>query len=71
MFTGFSPDAKVWEVSFSKSGEFQEIKRAFELTGHSSGIYDVGCNSDSSQMVTVSKDGTWRLFDTKGKCYQK
>ncbi|KAL3272907.1 hypothetical protein HHI36_014366, partial [Cryptolaemus montrouzieri] len=63
--SGFAPDAKIWEVSFSKSGEFQDVKRAFELTGHSSGIYDVACNADSSQMVTISKDGTWRLFDTK------
>ncbi|XP_044759114.1 transducin beta-like protein 2 isoform X2 [Coccinella septempunctata] len=63
--SGFSPDAKVWEVIFSKNGEFLDVKRAFELSGHSSGIYDVSCNADSSQMVTVSKDGTWRLFDTK------
>ncbi|KAK9881298.1 hypothetical protein WA026_015420 [Henosepilachna vigintioctopunctata] len=63
--SGFSPDAKVWEVVFSKNGEYQDVKRAYELTGHKSGIYDIACNADSSQMVTVSKDGTWRLFDTK------
>ncbi|XP_045476449.1 transducin beta-like protein 2 isoform X2 [Harmonia axyridis] len=63
--SGFTPDAIVWEVNFNKNGEFQDVKRAFELTGHTSGIYDIACNADSSQMVTVSKDGTWRLFDTK------
>lgn len=62
---GFAPDAKVWEVKFTKGGEFQEVKRVFELTGHSSGVYDVAFDVDSSHMVTVSKDGTWRLFNTK------
>lgn len=62
---GFAPDVKVWEVKFSKGGEFQEAKRVFELTGHSSGVYDVAFDVDSSHMATVSKDGTWRLFNTK------
>ncbi|RZC41645.1 transducin beta-like protein 2 [Asbolus verrucosus] len=53
----------VWEVIFSKSGEFQEIKRVFELSGHSSGVYDVAFDSDSSHIATVSKDGTWKLFN--------
>jgi WD40 repeat protein len=57
----------VWEVKFSKLGEFQQLSRAFELTGHSSGVYDVGFCADSSRMVTVSKDGTWRAFNTKSK----
>lgn len=65
--TGFAPDVKVWEVKFSKLGEFQQLSRAFELTGHSSGVYDVGFSADSSRMVTVSKDGTWRAFNTKSK----
>ena len=58
---------KVWEVKFSKLGEFQQLSRVFELTGHSSGVYDVGFSADSSRMVTVSKDGTWRAFNTKSK----
>jgi WD40 repeat protein len=63
--SGFAPDARVWEVVFNKSGEFQEVKRVFDLTGHSSGVYDVAFDADSSHMATVSKDGTWKLFDTK------
>ncbi|KDR15765.1 Transducin beta-like protein 2, partial [Zootermopsis nevadensis] len=63
--SGFAPDVKVWEVRFSKLGEFQQLSRAFELTGHSSGVYDVGFSADSSRMATVSKDGTWRAFNTK------
>lgn len=63
---GFAPEAKVWEVRFTKTGEFQEVKRAFELTGHTSGVYDVAFDVNSSHMATVSKDGTWKLFNTKG-----
>lgn len=61
--SGFSPDAIVWEVIFNKTGEYQEIKRAFELTGHSSGIYDVAFDAESSKAFTVSKDGSWKIFD--------
>ncbi|XP_046384384.1 transducin beta-like protein 2 [Ischnura elegans] len=63
--SGFTPDLKVWEVSFAKSGEFKQLARAFELKGHTSGIHDFGFNCDSSRMSSVSKDGTWRLYDTK------
>lgn len=66
IFTGFAPDVKVWEVKFTKSGEFQEVKRAFELTGHASGVYDMAFDVDSSHMATISKDGTWKVFNTKG-----
>ncbi|VEN46056.1 unnamed protein product, partial [Callosobruchus maculatus] len=67
--SGFTPEARVWEVIFKKSGEFQEVKQIKQLTlgGHSSGVYDVAFDVDSSHMATVSKDGTWRLFDTQGK----
>lgn len=68
-FLGFAPDVKVWEVIFSKSGEFKQIARAFELQGHTSGVYDFGFSADSSYMATVSKDGTWKFFNTKSKLY--
>jgi len=47
-----------------RSGEFDKIQRAFELTGHSSGVYSFDFSADSSKMVSLSKDGTWRLFNT-------
>ncbi|XP_076040326.1 transducin beta-like protein 2 isoform X2 [Oratosquilla oratoria] len=62
--TGFTPDVKVWEVRFNKTGSFEGIKRAYQLKGHKSGIYSCHFNSDSTKMVSVSKDGTWRLYDT-------
>ncbi|XP_058795675.1 transducin beta-like protein 2 isoform X5 [Phymastichus coffea] len=63
--SGFTPDVKVWEVAFTKSGEFKQVSKAFDLAGHSSGVYDFAFNSDTSRMATVSKDGTYRFYDTK------
>ncbi|KAJ8342840.1 hypothetical protein SKAU_G00327680 [Synaphobranchus kaupii] len=61
---GFTPDVKVWEVCFGKSGEFKEVARAFDLKGHSAGVHSFAFSNDSRRMVTVSKDGTWKLWDT-------
>ena len=62
--SGFTPDVKVWEVKFSRSGEFEKVARAFDLTGHTSGVYSFSFSADSGRMATVSKDGTWKVFDT-------
>ncbi|XP_063812227.1 transducin beta-like protein 2 isoform X1 [Pseudophryne corroboree] len=61
---GFTPDVKVWEVCFSKSGTFREVCRAFELKGHSAGVCGFAFSNDSRRMATVSKDGTWKLWNT-------
>lgn len=65
--SGFTPDVKLWEVKFSRGGQgdFERVNRAFELTGHTSGVFHFDFNADSSRMATISKDGTWKLFDTK------
>ena len=70
--SGFTPDVKVWEVKFTKQGqgEFDKVTRAFELNGHGSGVYSFDFNADSSRMVTLSKDGHWRLFDTHVEFHQ-
>ncbi|TNM84449.1 transducin beta-like protein 2 [Takifugu rubripes] len=61
---GFTPDVKVWEVCFGKTGDFKEVTRAFELKGHSAGVHAFAFSNDSHRMVTVSKDGTWKLWKT-------
>ncbi|CAN9501178.1 unnamed protein product [Ophioblennius macclurei] len=61
---GFTPDVKVWEVCFGKGGEFREVTRAFDLKGHSAGVHSFAFSNDSHRMVTVSKDGTWKLWNT-------
>lgn len=63
--SGFIPDVNVWEVVFSKTGEFKQVSKAFDLVGHSSGVYDFNYNADTSRMATVSKDGTYRFYDTQ------
>ncbi|XP_072303096.1 transducin beta-like protein 2 [Eucyclogobius newberryi] len=61
---GFTPDVKVWEVCFGKGGEFREVIRAFDLKGHSAGVHALAFSNDSHRMATVSKDGTWKLWNT-------
>jgi len=62
---GFTSDVKVWQVVFDKMGEFKEVSRAFELKGHTAGVESFAFNDDSSRMASVSKDKTWKLWDTK------
>jgi len=59
--SGFTPDVKLWEVKV-KGGEVDKVKRAFELTGHRSGIWGFSFSADSARVATISKDGTWRLY---------
>ncbi|RUS73021.1 hypothetical protein EGW08_019227, partial [Elysia chlorotica] len=61
---GFTSDVKAWEVVFDKSGSFSKVKRAFELKGHLAGVYDFDFNNDSRRMASVSKDKTWKVWDT-------
>ncbi|KAJ8042997.1 Transducin beta-like protein 2 [Holothuria leucospilota] len=61
---GFTPDVKVMEVVFDKSGNFKEVKRAMDLKGHKASVYSFCFNLDSTRVATVSKDGTWKLWDT-------
>jgi len=59
---GFTPEVKVWNAKFTKSGSFEKVTRAYELTGHSSGVYHFTWRNDASMIATVSKDGTWRVY---------
>ena len=66
-FSGFTSDVKVWEVVYDKSGTFKEVTRAFELKGHTAGVYHFSFSQGSNRMASVSKDGTWKLWDTDSK----
>ncbi|XP_028662773.1 transducin beta-like protein 2 [Erpetoichthys calabaricus] len=61
---GFTPDVKVWEVCFGKGGDFKEVTRAFDLKGHSAGVHYFAFSNDSRRMASISKDNTWKLWDT-------
>ncbi|KAK0395491.1 hypothetical protein QR680_001304 [Steinernema hermaphroditum] len=62
--SGFMPDVFVYEATFTREGQFQAIKKVFELKGHNSSVFSFAFNQDSRRAVTVCKDGFWRLFDT-------
>ncbi|XP_018016126.1 transducin beta-like protein 2 [Hyalella azteca] len=63
--SGFTPDVKIFEVAYEKGdNSFKSLKKCFDLTGHNSRVFCCSINTDSSKMATVSKDGTWRLYDT-------
>ena len=51
-------------MNFKKdTGDFQSVDRALELTGHSAGIPAFAFSGDSTHVVSVSKDKTFRLYD--------
>jgi len=62
---GWTPDVKVWAVNFTKGGAFTDVTRAFVLKGHTASVWSFAFNLDSTRMISVSKDGTWRLYDTQ------
>ena len=59
-FIGFTPDVKVWEVVFDRSGQFKEVVRAFDLTGHSAGVYSFAFSGNSDRWV-LSLSG-WNII---------
>lgn len=64
---GFTPDVKVWEVCFGKTGDFREVTRAFELKGHSAGVHAFAFSNDSHrcdlQQITAQFECRVRPFD--------
>lgn len=61
--TGFTPDVKLWEVAFSKSGDFEGVTRAMDLKGHKAAVYCCAFSKDSTRAATVSKDGSWKFWN--------
>ena len=41
-----------------------EYHYTYLFSGHTSGVYSFSFSSDSSKVATVSKDGTWKVFNT-------
>ena len=44
----------MWEVCFDKSGNFQDVRRAFELKGHTAGVHWFAFSADSYRSVAMS-----------------
>ena len=55
----------MWEVCFDKAGNFQDVRRAFELKGHTAGVHWFAFSADSHRsvaMAVVSESDTLCLF---------
>jgi len=63
--SGFMSDVRFFEVCFEKSnGNFKEIRKAFDLKGHNAQVLCFSLNKDSTRVATISKDNTWKLWNT-------
>ena len=47
-----------------------QVREAMDLSGHKSGVYSFDFSGDTRRAATVSKDGTWRVFNIDGKNVQ-
>lgn len=68
--SGFTPSVHLWAVQYStvKTGstvntEYKQTKEAMDLSGHKSGVYSFAFSGDCRKAVTVSKDGTWNVYN--------
>eukprot|EP00051_Salpingoeca_urceolata_P031470 m.11700 g.11700 ORF g.11700 m.11700 type:complete len:446 (+) comp4086_c0_seq1:220-1557(+) len=60
--SGFTPEVHIWEVVTSGGSDI-ECAEVMNLTGHTAGVYHFAFSLDSRRAVSVSKDGTWRMYD--------
>ena len=51
---GFTSNVRVWEAVFDKTGGFREVIRAFELKGHSAGVYSFSFSEGSTRSENSS-----------------
>jgi hypothetical protein len=51
LLLGFTPDVKIWDICFDKTGNFKEVAHACELKGHSAGVYSFAFSDGSSRLV--------------------
>jgi WD40 repeat protein len=61
---GFVSDVKVFSVQL---GSKKQVQKVFALQGHSRGVFSVSFTGDSQKMLTLSKDGTCKLWDINGE----
>eukprot|EP00899_Mesostigma_viride_P027789 jgi/Mesvir1/8195/Mv12490-RA.1 len=59
----FTADVKIWEVVADKLGRFTRVDKVMQLKGHKKGLVCLAFNNDGTRVVTVSRDGTWKLWN--------
>jgi len=60
---GFTSEVKLWHIKFTKNNEFNHVSKGLELKGHKAGVLSFSFSNDSKRMGTISKDGTWKVWD--------
>ncbi|WCJ22854.1 Transducin/WD40 repeat-like superfamily protein [Euphorbia peplus] len=59
----FTADVKVWEIVYSKDGSVKEVPKVMQLKGHKSAVTWLCFTPDSERIITVSKDGSMRIWN--------
>lgn len=57
---GYTGSAKVWAAPRSLG---DKASRAFNCGAHTASVYHCAFSDDTTVMVTVSKDKTWKLWN--------
>lgn len=59
----FTSDVKVYELTFDRGGAFTGASKAMDLKGHRRKVLCLDFSPDLKKMVTVSEDGTLKVWD--------
>ncbi|PNW86947.1 hypothetical protein CHLRE_02g102450v5 [Chlamydomonas reinhardtii] len=59
----FSSDVKIWEMKYTREGEFRGLIKAMNLSGHKSQVACVALSSDNRRAATASKDGILKIWN--------
>ena len=68
LIVGFTPDVKIWEVTFAQDGHYKQVNHAMDLKGHNAGVQGVTFSGDGKSAASVSRDGTWKMWSIDGVC---
>ena len=64
---GTSSQVSVWKVEYAKDGSFKSVSPDYTLGGHEEEVMSIDINTDATNIVSIDKKGTWRLFDATGE----
>lgn len=59
----FTSDVKIYEIVYDRTGSFVALKKAMDLKGHKRKVTAIDFSPDGSKAVTVSEDGTLRIWN--------
>jgi len=57
----FTSEARIWELVY-KNDALIAVKKVMDLKGHKRSITSLSFSPDSKQIVSVSKDGSWKIW---------